>query len=310
MHSPAWLLIAAGLGYALPAQESCATTTSEVIIPTTTATYTTNPVVTVHATGAEDLGTFTLTTTISDTTTVETITSTIGVCGATGVITVPAETTTVYTNAPGGYKRARDLNPRDGCTVTVTSTTTYGQTYTFVAGNSTSTFYDYTDFTQATVTSTKTGGRDWAIASAVATTTTSCGDSTVTEDGTTSTVTLDARCSPSAMISAYDNYGIEWLSDTPAAGATYETTTDDASDCCQLCAEADKCAASAWDIRSGVCKLEFPVDFDSGSLNCGEGLLGYYDAGPNNPMAPGTGWYVAEVCGNAEFGSAQPDDGS
>jgi len=310
MRSFAWFLVLAGLGYALP-QDSCDTTTSQVVVPTATITYTTTPVETIHATGAMDLGTFTLVTTLSDTKTLQTITSTIGECGATGVVTVPAETSTVYTSVPAANsKRAIGLNPRSGCTVTVTSSTTYGQTYTFVAGTSTSTYTGYTAFTQATITSTKTGGKAYAIATASATTTTPCGDSTTTETGATKTITLDARCSPSAMISAYNNFGIEWISDTPGSGATFDTTADNASDCCQMCAEAEKCAASAWDIRSGVCKLEFPVAYDTGDMNCGQGLLGYYNAGPNHPMAPGTGYYIAKVCGNAYFGSAKPDDGS
>lgn len=192
----------------------------------------------------------------------------------------------------------------------MTSTTTFGQTQTWVPAGVTRTFTDHTDFTQATVTRTTTGGKAYAIETETVTKPTKCADVTVKPTEPTATVTLNAKCSPSAMISAYNNFGIDWLSDTPAGGATYETTASDASACCQICAEARDCAASAWDIRSGNCKLEFPIEFSSGNLNCGQGLLGYYNAGPNHPMSPGTGWYVAEMCGNAQFSNSKPDDGT
>lgn len=238
------------------------------------------------------------------------------------ISSIPFATETVYSNSTGNVsapgpsssaypnKRALGLNPRDGCTVTVTSTTTYGQTHTYVPAGKTSTYWDYTAFTQETITSTTSDGTAYAIATAYSTTPTKCGDVTVTPTLLTTTVTLDPRCSPSAMTSAYNGYGIEWLSDTPTSGATYQTNTTDSSACCQLCAEAEDCAASAWDIRTGACKLEFPVDYSSGEMNCGEGLLGYYNAGPNHPMSPGAGWFVAQICGNAQYGSAKPDDGT
>ena len=78
----------------------------------------------------------------------------------------------------------------------------------------------------------------------------------------------------------------------------------------RLCAEAESCAASLWNSKTGVCKLEFPVDYNSGALNCGEGALVYYGAGPNHPAAPGSGLWVAELCGNVQYGSAKPDDGT
>lgn len=194
--------------------------------------------------------------------------------------------------------------------MTETSYTTYGQTYTYVPAGKTSTFYDYSDFSQSTVTSTQTGGTAYAIATAFATTTTTCGTTTTTPASLTATVSMDPKCSPAAMTSAYDGYGISWLSDVPASGAVWKTNTSNAEDCCQLCATAWQCAVSAWDIRSGECRLEFPTVFTTGQMNCGEGVLGYYDAGPATPMEPGTGWYVAELCGRANFGASQPDDGS
>lgn len=232
---------------------------------------------------------------------------------------IPHSTETVYGTStpknephshPAASKRELGLSPRDGCTVTVTSTTTYGQTHTYIAAAQTSTYWDYTAFTQATITSTTSGGTAYAIATASTTLPTICGSHTVTPPFLTTTTTMDERCAPTAMASAYNDYGIEWLSDTPTGGATYETNATDASACCQLCAEAYECAVSAWDIRSGVCKLEFPVNPTSGDLNCGQGLLGYYQAGPNHPMSPGAGWYVAELCGNAQYGQAKPDDGT
>ncbi|CAK4030804.1 Hypothetical predicted protein [Lecanosticta acicola] len=327
MRSFALLPILAGIAAALP-QDACSTTTVEKIVPTKTATYTSTPVVTEHATTAKDLGTFTLVTTISSTKTLLTLTHTDGTCGETGIVTIPFATHTVYGNSstpeayrvkrspasPPSMKRALGLNPRDdagtACTVTVTSTTTYGQTQTYVAAHKTSTYTDYTAFTQHTVTSTKSGGTAYAIDSATTSSATRCGSVTVTPTLLTKTVSMDTRCSPSAMVSSYNSYGIEYLSNTPTAGASYSTNATDASTCCQLCAETDECATSAWDVRSGECRLDFPVNPTTGDLNCGEGVLGYYDAGPNHPMLPGTGWYVAKLCGNAQFGSAAPDDGT
>lgn len=209
-------------------------------------------------------------------------------------------------SGPAGYTKRGIWARQDSapaCTVTATFTTTYGATYVNAPANKTSTFTDYTSFTQATVTSTSYGGTAYAIATATATTSAMCGP-TVNGTGTEAakTVTMDARCAPSAMTSAYQGYGLVYSSDTPASGAAYVTTADDASQCCQLCAEADSCAASSWDIRTNQCRLEFPTDPTTGDLNCGEGLLAYCDAGPDHPMAPGTGLYVAQVCGNAQYG--------
>ncbi|KAL9527759.1 hypothetical protein SMMN14_08721 [Sphaerulina musiva] len=301
----------AALSYALPQEAACATITKQIIVPTRTATYWSTAIVTVSPTTAKNLGIFTLITTISDTTTVQTLTSTTTSCAASGTVFVPVSTTTVYGKS-NFAKRQLGLNPRQyaDCTTTVTSYTTYGQTYTWAPAGETATFYDYSAFSQTTVTSVKTGGRAFAIATSMVTKPVTCGTQTITQKGQTSTVTLDPKCSPSSMISQYNDYGISYLSDTPAAGATWKTSTTDASQCCQLCATSWQCASSAWDIRSGECRLEFPVTWNTGDLNCGNGLLAYYDAGPANPMAPGTGWYIAKLCGDATFGAAQPDDGS
>jgi len=80
------LPLLAGLGYALPQAVSCVTTTVEIIIPTTTATYTTTDVTTIHATTAEDLGTFTLVERESSTKTLQTLTSTSTACTASGTM--------------------------------------------------------------------------------------------------------------------------------------------------------------------------------------------------------------------------------
>ncbi|KAK4544020.1 hypothetical protein LTR36_004518 [Oleoguttula mirabilis] len=341
MRSVTLIPLLAALGYALPqAVSSCVTVTSEVIVPTTTVTYTSTEKTTIYATTADNLGTFTLVTTESSTKTLETLTSTSTACTSNGTITA-GPTSTVYTTAgtatasTSTHKASTSTHKAStsthkattsslagpapyfkrqtsACTVTTTFTTTYGQTYTYVAApGETSTFTAYTAFTQATVTSTKSGGTAYRIATAVATTSAVCGPTVnATASVATSTVTQDARCAPSALVSEYSGYGLEYASDVPAAGAAWATTTDDASECCQLCAEAASCAASSWDIRTGACKLEFPVEFSTGVLNCGEGLLAYYDAGPDSPMAPGTGLYVAPLCGNVEIGSAAPDDGT
>ncbi|TKA65437.1 hypothetical protein B0A55_10603, partial [Friedmanniomyces simplex] len=154
-----------GLSHALPQDGVCVTVTDEAIVPTSTATYTTTDVTTIHATTAEDQGTFTLVTRESSTETLLTVTSTVPACTATGGSTHTVYTTSVSTPAdaasssssvggPSGYyaKRALGLSPRQtACTTTTTFTTTYGATYTFVAApNATSTFTDYTAFSQAT----------------------------------------------------------------------------------------------------------------------------------------------------------------
>ncbi|KAK5721572.1 hypothetical protein LTR15_006161 [Elasticomyces elasticus] len=316
----------AGLSQALPRDGACVTVTDEVIIPTGTNTYTTTDVTTIHATTAEDLGTFTLVTRLSSTKTLLTLTSTIPACSGSSVpynatstvyttsVSAPvnAPSSTSIASPPGYYKRA--LAPRqDACTTTTTFTTTYGETYTFVAApNATSTFTDYTAFVQATVTSTQTGGTAYTVATA----TTSeealwcpTGTSNMTVLAT-ATTTQDARCAPSAMTSAYSGYGLEYSSDVPASGTYYKTTTSDASSCCQLCADIENCAASIWDIRTNVCKLEFPVSYSTGELSCGQGALVYYDAGPVSPMEPGSGLWVAQLCGNVYYGNAKPDDGT
>lgn len=221
---------------------------------------------------------------------------------------MPTATVTVYPGAVN--KRQGGNHRRASCTVTETSYTTYGQTQVWAAAGKTSTFTAYTAYTQATITSMKYTGTEHVIATETATADATCGDTTETVATWTSTVSLDARCSPAAMTSAANDFGIDYLSDVPASGATFETSADSASSCCQLCAEANKCAASAWDIRSGRCKLEFPTAWDTGALSCGQGLLGYYKFGPNHPMSPGAGWYISEICGSVQFAQEQPDDGT
>ena len=71
--------------YALP-QNSCSTVTTEIIVPSTTATYTSTPVVTEHPSTAEDLSTFTLVTTLSSTKTLETLISTSTACISTATV--------------------------------------------------------------------------------------------------------------------------------------------------------------------------------------------------------------------------------
>lgn len=222
---------------------------------------------------------------------------------------MPKATVTVYTDA--ARKRAAEKNhKRASCTITKTTTRKYGQTYVFVPAGATSTYTQYTAFSMATETTTTFKGTEHIIATQTATTDSVCGAATTTVATWTSTLSYDKRCAAAQMTVAANGFGIDWLSDVPATGATYETNTDNASDCCQLCAEADKCAASAWDIRNGECRLEFPTKWDTGALSCGQGLLGYYAAGPNHPMSPGAGWYISEICGFVDFGAAKPDDGT
>ncbi|KAI7314557.1 hypothetical protein KC340_g9319 [Hortaea werneckii] len=333
MFSFAFIPLLAGLGYALP-QNDCVTTTTEVVIPTVTKTWSTTDVQTVTATTPRDLGTFTDIVQLTSTKTLQTLTSTSTECTATGPVT-KQPTTTVYTTAgasapdsydessapaygPAPYTKRSPLEiaarQDGGCTVTETFTTTFGSTYEFYAIPSvTSTFTRYEAFTQATVTSTSSGFvTAYAIATATATVEAKCGPTAnaTAVNATTATVTQDARCAPSALTSEYNGYGLDYSGDTPAGGATFETNTTDASSCCQLCAEADRCAASSWDLRTGECKLEFPITYNTGELSCGQGMLVRYHFGPNHPMEPGTGLYVAEVCGTAGYASSRPDDGT
>ncbi|EMC93560.1 hypothetical protein BAUCODRAFT_26822 [Baudoinia panamericana UAMH 10762] len=266
-------LLLVSIAFALPQDTSnCVTVTHEVIVPTSTHTYTSTHVTTIHATTADDLGTFTLVTTESSTKTLMTLTTTSAVCTAYGTIINRDLTRTVYTTAgshttdplptaspdptsdtctevltPTIQPTARPLglHPRQtnfACTVTTTWTTTYGFTFTFVAvPNQTTTFTDYTAFTLATTTLTVPGGTAYTIATATATTTPSlCGSATVNASTpTTTTITThDVRCAPTALTSAYNGYGLEYIADTPTGGAHFTTNTTDGSTCCQLCAEA------------------------------------------------------------------------
>jgi hypothetical protein len=314
----------AGIGYALPqAARSCYTTTEQAIEPTSTATYLSTYVTSITATTPKDQGTFTEFTRVYSTQTLETITETENDCAVYVPLRLHAEikanvpfpstaqpTSTIYTtHDEGNTARSPSIYARQDdeaeCTVTVTSTTTYGETYTFVPAGETSTYTAYTAYTHADATSTESGFTTYAIATAL--TTAPC--------DSPSTTTQDVRCAPSALISAAGasesstQYGLSWAQLT-SPGATYSTNTTDASSCCQLCAEADKCAASSWDIRTGGCSLEFPVDWRTGELNCGTGLQAYYGAGPAHPMEPGTGLFVAELCGDVVFANAKPDDGT
>ncbi|KAI9708358.1 MAG: hypothetical protein M1820_004062 [Bogoriella megaspora] len=307
----------AALGSALPQSQSCATTTVEVIIPTTTYTFSSTDVVTTTATTPDDLGTFTEYTTISDTTTISTLTTTATLCQSTVDTLTQPETTTVYTTAGSNAapsKRGGLFARQDSaCTVTSTFTTTYGATYTNVPAGKTSTFTQYSEFTEHWVTKTSSGAHAYAVATASTTVTSSvCGATTVAANTTTATTTQDARCAPTAQVSQVYGFGLNYLEEVPSVGgAVFVTTAKDAGSCCQLCAEANECASSAWDIRTNQCRLQFEVDRNSGQGVCGQvGVTGVSEAGPNHPMAPGTGWYLAAVCGQVNGHSGKPDDGS
>ena len=204
------------------------------------------------------------------------------------------------------------------CTITKFSTTTYGVTVTYLLANVTTTYTEYTAFTQKTVSSTRYGGTTYSIATSTAIVSAICGPAVnASAPGVSSTVTQDAKCAPSALVSAAGagtsggpGYGLSYLNDVTGGGSTYRTFTNDGSECCQLCVEAEGCSASVWDIRSKSCRLEFSVSFSNGQLNCGTGALVFYDYGPDHPMAPGTGWYVGTGCGGVEYAAAKPDDGT
>lgn len=231
-------------------------------------------------------------------------------------------TTTVYTTKGGSNRArtpsvyARQDDDEGECTVTVTSTTSYGVTYTEDPIAATRTYTQYSEYSQATATATSSGFTAYAIATSLTSVPGNCGPTVdATSPTSTSTVTQDARCAPSAIISAAGvtetsaQFGLAYAYIT-TTGGSYLTNTTDASSCCQVCAEAEKCAASSWDIRTGECRLAFPVNFESGELSCGNGLMAYYGAGPAHPMEPGSGLYVARVCGTATFTNAKPDDGT
>lgn len=307
MLSLAIAALFAGLSYALPQDGACATTTETTVVPSSTVclaetdctistnnvqqTFTIRQGTTITASTPQDLGTYTSYYYDYQTKVLETVTPT-AACSN--------NATTVYTKAGAPTKRALGLYPRETpCTVTETSTSTGG--VTFYDYTATDLFYTYTVYTsnvQETVTAT-TCPTTYAIATATATATTSCAP----------TVTQDARCAPSALVSQSNGFGLEYAQSV--SGSSYVGTTADAGQCCQLCADATKCAASAWDIQTNRCQLFFPVDYSSGELNCNSyaGLV-YYDAGPNHPMAPGTGLYVANVCGGVYYTNAKPDDGT
>ncbi|OQO05348.1 hypothetical protein B0A48_09116 [Cryoendolithus antarcticus] len=318
MRSFTFVPLLVGAAVALPQDSpACVTTTDTVFIPTTTITYTTTPVQAFTAT-TPYYGTYTDYTTISSTTTVNTITTTSTDCTASGTITAQPSTT-VYTTAgaPPSYKRALGLAPRQdsACTVTETTTSYSGEAYSFPAASETSYYTQYTDYLQSTVYETSTGGKAYTVATATTTLCTACGP-TVSATASTSaaTATLDARCAPSSLRSAAggtDNgqFGIQFIG--TITGAVYSQNTTTASDCCQLCVDAGNCAVSAWDVQTGVCRLEFTADYSTGKVNCGNQLvIAYYDAGPSRPMAPGSGLFVGDLCGTVGYFSAKPDDGT
>lgn len=219
---------------------------------------------------------------------------------------------TVYTSTIAPGKRQEPP-----CTIVVTSTTTYGATYTWIPANETSTYTQYTDFLLQTVSQTTAEGTSYIIGTAYSTACQLCGP-TIEPSGSVSatTMTQDARCAPTAITSAAgqyngsDGFGISYLNPVPLGGATFNVSTSDASACCQLCVQEQGCAASAFDIRTSECILMFAVQWDTGILSCGQGVLAFYDYGPNHPMEPGTGWYLASGCGYFQTAGAKPDDGS
>lgn len=201
-------------------------------------------------------------------------------------------------------------NVTSACTVTETTTTTYGVTETYLPASVTSTVTEYTAFDQETVTSTKSGATAYEVATATITSSGLCGPTTT--GNFTSTTTQDAKCAPTALVSAYNGYGLTIIEDTPSGGgATFFASTIDASSCCQLCVENSLCAAMAYDPSTQQCRLEYPVDFETGQQSCAyEGLYALYDAGPEHPLAPGAGYYVQTGCGSIGYFNAPPDDGT
>ncbi|QIX01241.1 hypothetical protein AMS68_006758 [Peltaster fructicola] len=306
---------------ALPAS-TCATVTSEVIVPTTTYTFS-STFVTTERQSTPHLGTWTEWVVVPETKTLRTLTTTTTDCTAYGTVKTTAPVTvypTPQTSAiyPALAVRGNSEQPAPSCTVTTTVSTTVGATWVYVAANQTSTFTEYTAWSMETISSTTSTGTTYMIATATTKTCQMCGPTTtLASNGTTQpTTTYDARClSPTSAASAaastgsIPTYGFSYLDDHPGGGALFRTTTSNPQACCQLCVEQSGCAGSAWDIRSNECRLEFPVGSD-GNPSCGAAAQAYYDFGPVHPMAPGTGWYLSPVCGRFDIANAKPDDGT
>lgn len=91
MRAAAIVPVLAGIANALP--QACQTTTTQVIVPTSTATYFSTHVTTIDAKTAEDLGTFTDVVRKSSTKTLQTMTAIETDCTANGTMYVISQLT-------------------------------------------------------------------------------------------------------------------------------------------------------------------------------------------------------------------------
>lgn len=74
------LVLGAAAGVVLARPQDCSVSTTLVIQPTVTQTYSSTPVVTVYPTAVQDLGTFTQIETLTRTSHILTLTSTVSSC--------------------------------------------------------------------------------------------------------------------------------------------------------------------------------------------------------------------------------------
>ncbi|KAL9109976.1 MAG: hypothetical protein Q9227_005499 [Pyrenula ochraceoflavens] len=256
------------------------------------ATYTVPHTVTVSVT--DQSGTRTVTTTstaaIISTSTVATVTLTNSICA--GNITSPTKTVytsyvTPSTTIAGRIRRASAIQRRQTLSCSSTTTSNYYPPALTVTATTTITVFGAT----TTVTTVKTTS-DQAIVADSSTT-------TITPSSCATTTQADI-CAPSVQASSLNGYGLSYLGEgTSSPGTTFITNAlSDPGACCQLCVDSTLCSASAFNVQTGECHLEFLVHYvvngpPWGPPFCGQGL--YAVEGEN--LQPGQRWYVQGVCG-------------
>ena len=267
--------------------------TCTVTISHPQATYTVPRTSTVYITDTAGAATVTTTSTQVSVSTSTVVTVTLSSTLCPGNNTLPS--TTVYTPyasstsaGPARYPRAPAIQRRQELgSCSTTSTSNYYPPAKSVTATTTVTYFG------ATATTTKLTFRYSEALIAASTTTTIYSSSCAT-------VTQADICAPSVQASSLDNHGLSYLGELVSSpGTTFITTTIcDPGACCQLCVDSDLCSASAFNVQTGECHLEFLVQFTTsgppwGPPQCGPGL--YAVEGTN--LEAGERWYVQGVCG-------------
>lgn len=214
----------------------------------------------------------------------------------------PTALPTIFPTAVTTYFRATysyRVYPYTGITTTFTSTVT-GTNYlsTSIVGTTTldpmagARGYTRTRYAE-TVTTTAS---DYYLTYATRTVTTACGPLDAAP-----TVTYDARCAPTNLISERDGRGVgirviprNWT--FPLAGIQ----AVDAGTCCQLCVSNPGCAVSEWKLGwNGGCYLYYwnHDDKNTGTSSCG-GVMEYYG---NVHALPRQGSFVQRGCGELKY---------